>query len=215
MKKWLLPISAVMLSGCATSTITAFKDPAFSDAHYSTVVVAATGMTLAATVEVERQLCKKLTPTICFRGSSLLPPTRNYTKAEVSDALTKNSIEAALIVSLKGDKANSQYLSTINNSTANAYVNTTGGANYYGNNALYNSQSYGSASEQTTSTPIYGFSRVAFGELTLVDEKSGKIAWSGEIRIEGQGTANVTDSAFIDSAATKISNELKASLLID
>ena len=85
----------------------------------------------------------------------------------------------------------------------------------YGNNAFWSGTSYGSASGQSLSTPFYGFSRIAFYQLGLFDLASGDIAWRGEIRTEGKGAANVTNSVFIRSVTSEVANELKASGLIN
>jgi hypothetical protein len=86
---------------------------------------------------------------------------------------------------------------------------------FYGNNAFWSGTSYGSASGQSLSTPFYGFSRIAFYQLGLFDLASGDIAWRGEIRTEGKGAANVTNSVFIRSVTSEVANELKASGLIN
>jgi hypothetical protein len=92
---------------------------------------------------------------------------------------------------------------------------SSGNINLYGNSALWNGTSNWSASGQSVSTPVYGYSRIAIGELALFDRVTGHIAWRGQIRVEGQGSANITDGVFIDSATSKIAKELKASRLIE
>ncbi len=46
----------LLLSGCATSKITAFRDLAFATKRFESIVVFAQGMALDGQVEVERQV---------------------------------------------------------------------------------------------------------------------------------------------------------------
>jgi hypothetical protein len=207
-------ISVLLLSSCATSKITAFRDPAFATKHFSSLVVFAQGMALDSSVEVERMICNKVAPTPCKSGKSVLPPTRQYTGADVAKYLEDSGAEAVLIIALVADRSNTQYFGTFTASMASASATSSGTINFYGNNAFWNGTTNGSASGQSVSMPVYGYSRVAFGQLGLFDRLTGNIAWIGEIRVEGQGALNTTDDAFINSATSKIATELKTSGLV-
>ena len=208
-------ISACLLSGCATSKITAFRDPDFATKQFTALVVFAQGMALDASVEVERLICEKLAPTPCVSGKSVLPPTRQYTPAEVEKYLQASGADAVFIIALVADQSDTRYFGTITTSSASASATSSGSMNFYGNTAFWSGAAYGSASGQSVSMPVYGYSRVAFGQLGLFDRPTGNIAWRGEIRVEGRGLLNVTDSAFISSATSKIARELKAAGLVN
>jgi hypothetical protein len=119
-----------------------------------------------------------------------------------------------LFVALVSDQSDTRYFGSMTTASASASAYSSGTLNFYGNSAYWNGSTYGSASGQSVSTAVYMFSRVAYGQLGLFDIASGKIAWRGEIRVEGRGRANVTDSAFISSATSKIASELKSSGLV-
>lgn len=210
-----LLISACLLSGCATSKITAFRDPAFATKQFTALVVFAQGMALDASVEVERLICEKVAPTPCVSGKSVLPPTRQYTADEVEKYLQASGADAVLIIALVADQSDTRYFGTITTSSTSASATASGSMNFYGNTAYWNGAAYGSASGQSVSTPLYGYSRVAFGQLGLFDRLTGNVAWRGEIRVQGNGLLNVTDSAFISSATSKIAHELKAAGLVN
>jgi PBP1b-binding outer membrane lipoprotein LpoB len=209
-----LLISACLLSGCATSKITGFRDPDFTTKQFTAIVVFAQGMTLSASVEVERLICMKLAPTPCVSGKSVLPPTRQYTADEVRKYLQPQGADAVFIIALVADQSDTRYFGTITSSWASASAIASGSMNFYGNTAFWNGAAYGSASGGSVSMPVYRFSRVAFGQLGLFDRLTGNIAWRGEIRIKGQGLLNITDNAFISSATSKIAHELKAAGLV-
>jgi len=40
------------------------------------------------------------------------------------------------------------------------------------------------------------------GQIDLIERKSKKVAWRGELRVEGQGQGNITDAVFIDSTSS-------------
>jgi hypothetical protein len=205
---------AIFLTGCASSKVTAFRDPEFAGRTFSSVAVFATNMTLDAAVEVERQVCEKVAPSPCISGKSILPPTRDYSAEDVERFLTRSGVDSVLVIALASDRLDTQYFGTVSTGSATAQTTGSGTVNFYGNTAFWAGGSQTTASGQTVSTPVYGYSRVAFGQLALFERSSGLIAWRGEVRIEGQGLLNVTDSAFISSATSKVANELKRSSVL-
>lgn len=205
-----LVLVTCMLAACATSRITAFRDPAYLTTRFEKIVVFGLGMNLDAAVGVERQICQKLAPTPCLPGKSILPPTRAYSSDEAAEYLRRSGADAILIAALVSDRSDTRYFGTYTTSTASASTNASGTINFYGNTAFWSGLSQGSAFGQTISTPIYGYSRVAFGQLGLFDRATGSIAWRGEIRIEGRGLLNITDDVFISSATSKIADEIKS-----
>jgi hypothetical protein len=198
----ILLLAAVVLPGCTTSTVTAFRDPAYETARFSRLAVFAHGMNLGAVVQVERQVCQKVAPTPCRSGRSILPPTREYSVEAAAQFLDRSGVDAVLVAALVSDQSETRYFGTITTSTATL--------NFYGNTALWT----GVASVRSVSTPTYGYSRVAFGQLGLFDRATGNIVWRGEIRVTGQGALSTTDDAFIGSATSQIAAELKAAGLV-
>jgi hypothetical protein len=205
----------LLVAGCTTSQVTAFRDPAYTAARFDRLAVFALGMNLGATVAVERQLCQKLAPTGCVLGSSILPPTRAYTADEAARYLEGSGADAVLLASLVADRADTRYFGTVTSSQASGSSTTTGTVNLYGTYGVLNASSYGSATVRSVSTPTYGYSRVAFGQLGLFERASGNLAWRGEIRVSGQGLLSITDEAFINSATSKVVEELRAAGLVD
>lgn len=200
--------------GCATSRVTGFRDPAYPTTRFHSVSVFAHGMELEAAVEVEKETCRKLSPAQCIPGTSILPPIRSYSAEEVAQYLERSGIDALLIAALVSDESDTWYLGTITTSSATASSTTTGTVNFYGNAAFWSSSTAGFASGQIVSRPVYGYSRIAFGQLGLFERKTGNLVWRGQVRVGGQGLLNTTDSAFIKSATSEIAAELKAAGLL-
>ena len=84
----------VLLASCASAQLTAFRDPAYTNTEYDRVAVFALGMTLQSTVRVEQSLCEKLSVVRCVAGTSVLPPTRVYSPAEITSALARAGADA-------------------------------------------------------------------------------------------------------------------------
>lgn len=137
-----LLLALFSLCACATSKVTAFRDPAYTAARFGSIAVFSQGTALDASVEVERQLCAKLSPTPCTMGKSILPPTRAYSADEALRHLEESGVDAVLITVLVSDQSDTRYFGTITTSTASASATTTGAINLYGNTAFWNGFTY-------------------------------------------------------------------------
>ncbi|HET9982769.1 MAG TPA: hypothetical protein VFQ38_04265 [Longimicrobiales bacterium] len=194
--------------------MTAFRDPVYANAQFSKVIVFGRGMHLEAATEVERQLCRKLAPTPCVPGTSVLPPTRAYSADEVNERLAYSGADGVLIVSLVADAADTRYVGTLTNSSASATGTSSGTANLYGNTAYWRGTSSAYASSSTVSTPVYNYSREARALLAFYERRNGSMVWSGELRTSGKGILSVSDGQFIRSATSKIASDVKAARLL-
>lgn len=203
-----------LIGACATAHLTAFRDPAYADKQFGRLAVFAIGMRLDAMANVERAICDKIAPTSCARGVDILPPTRKYTADDLAKVLAQWNMDGVLIVTLASDQAASAYAGTITQSSASATATTNGSANLYGNFGIWNTATTATATEQSTSTPVYTESRKADGYVALYDRASGAMAWGGEFRVSGEGSVAVTDREFIRAATKKIGGELRASGLL-
>lgn len=201
-------------TACASSKVTAFRDPAHPNAQFSKLIVFGFGMHMEAAVKVEQEICKKVAPTPCVPGKSVLPPTREYPTDEIRDRLQQTGADGLLILALISDNANVNYIGTYTNSAATATGSSAGTVNLYGNTAYWSGVSQASAEASTWSAPVYGYSREARGMLSLFEIGSGALVWSGELRTSGKGMLTVTDSEFIRSATNKIAADMKAARLL-
>lgn len=205
---------ALLCVACASSTVTAFKDPAYNSKSFQKLVVFTSGMTLEAGLQFESEICAKVSPTPCEPAKNILPPTRDYTGEEILSVLTDSNIDVALIVNLTSDESVTNYLGSISKTDgdANTIASTSGFVNSFGNGGTYSGTTTAntSYSSTTTKTPVYQKVRAAFGEVALMDIETAGIAWRGEIKTSGSGALSVTNSAFISSATSEIANQLKA-----
>jgi len=211
-----LLISAYLLFACATSKITAIREPAFATKQFTAVVVFVHGMAPSVSIEFERQMCKKLAPTPCDPGKSVLPPSRQYnryTADEVEKYLKDSGADAILVIVRVDDQSDTRYFGTIADLSSSASATASGSVNFYRNVALWGGAD-DSALRALETAPGSKYSGVAFGQLGLFDRQSGNIAWFGKMLVGGQSIDSTTPEAFINSATNEIARELKASGLV-
>jgi len=214
MVRYLVFASIVAAAGCATSQLTAYRDPAFAASAFERVAIFAVGMELGAAAQVERQVCDRVGATRCVQGKLILPPTRRYEADSVARMLADAGVDAVLIVALVTDDAATSYLGTIGAVSSTASGTSAGSGTLYGNVAVWTQTTQASVTSQVVATPVYGHSRVAFAQVGLYDRATGRIAWGGELKVSGQGQFNVTDDVFIASATAKIAEALRAEGLL-
>ncbi len=194
----------VFTASCATSTVTAYRDPTYATKSFDSIAVFAQGMELDAAAKVELQVCKKMQPTRCVSGKSILPPTRKYSAKEAENYLTKSGVGGLLFITLTGDFTDIRHAGSTTNTSSFVNANTTGNANFYQNSAHWQSNTTGTLSSQSTTTQLYSSSRSARGQLGLFDSTSGAVIWKGEFKISGRGAIGTAKNSFINSANTKI-----------
>src|SRR5690348_15510931 len=148
----------LILGGCATTHVTAFRDPAFSGRQYSHLAVFVLGTSLAARQDLEQRICKGVAPTGCSMGVSVLPPVRDYTADEMGAYIHQSGADAVLILTAGADRSHSGVAGyySLSNGQATTTANTSGTINTYGNTGTYqgttNAETYSTG--QTTTLPI-------------------------------------------------------------
>lgn len=197
---------ATMVVGCATSTVTGYRDPDFK--QYDSVAVLAYGMSGEMAQLVENAACEAVAPTRCQRAQELLPPTREWSKEQSKAKLAAAGVGAILLIGGATDNSNSGVAGF---TTLPGSSTTSGNVSAYGNTAYYN---------QTTTTnpgitlPIYYANRAAASNIVLVDVEQDRSVYVGQVATKGQGMANTGDGTFARSAAKKLAAELRAKGLI-
>jgi hypothetical protein len=209
-----LAVFACLVASCASTKVTAFRDPEFSGKQYGHVAAFVVGASLSMRQEMELKLCSRIAPTPCTPGLTIAPPTRKYTVEESSELIRASGADSLLIVSLGTDNSQSGIIGyqTFSTAQATGTATTTGTVNTYGSVSTYQgtTQSNANATGQSTTVPIMYFSRAAAGTLTLLDVATGKTAWSGEMQTHGQGMLATQDGAFESSETKEIMGQLRA-----
>ncbi len=218
MKRTLAISILLALGGCATTNVTAFRDPAFAGRQYSHLAVFVVGTSMAARQDLEQRVCKGIAPTACSPGVSVLPPVRQYGADEMATYLRQSGADAVVVLTVGADESHSGVAGyySMSNGQATTTANTTGTINSYGNTATYQGTTTANtyATGQTTTIPIMYYSRAAVGMVQLYDVGSGQVAWKGEMQTSGRGMIATSDSSFMGSEASKLADELRSAGLI-
>ncbi len=122
--KSLLPVVAVwLLSGCAASSTTSYRDPAFATATFGKVAVLASGMQLGERSELEGRLAGALQQKHVASAPviTLLPPTRQLTDEEMGELLRGRGFDALLVITRveSGSRLEPSWSTILGGSSAN------------------------------------------------------------------------------------------------
>jgi hypothetical protein len=185
--RYILVILLTVIFGCgATTKITGFSDPAYSNQTYSSTVVFASNLGLKKAAELESKICSKFMDrgTNCHSFLTLFPPTREYTADNVFASFSERGIDSLIMLTAGGDYSSSQIFAY------QAY----GSAYNYG----------GFTSAQATSIPLRSYYRKSEMRIVVIDSATREVAWIGDAKTEGEGMVNITDNAFQTSLSTEI-----------
>jgi hypothetical protein len=219
-----LSLAALLLvSGCAQTRVTAYRDTAWPGAHYTHLLVMATTRDLAGREDLERAVCQRIAPTPCTPSLLVLPPTRDWTEEEMQARIGASGADGFLLIGVKSDRAMEKVIGyqfqSYSSGSGVTVVNGQGNVYAHPGSVSWNARStaVGSYSGQTStfSAPITLYLRNSAGKIQLMDVARWQIAWGGALKTEGQGAFAVTDGAFVSSQAKSIALELRHAGLID
>lgn len=183
-----------MISGCASTKMSVYKDPGFINTKYSSLVVNINLQSYKNKKYFEEQVCNKLLKyeVDCTKGIDVFLPTRQYTNKEWVEEFLKSNAEGLLIIQL------------IDSYTTQSYVPQTtvssGSATYYGNVTSYN-QTTNTYGGYVISKPVENY------KVSLIDAVSGKTAFVATSTTKGNAFAG--SPAIADSLASELVNQLK------
>lgn len=193
MRALILVLAGLAISGCASTEITGYSDPAYESAVYRSTMVHAPDVGLAQAADLEQGVCERFQDrgVTCRTFQSLFPPTREHSPEAIFRTLKDQNIEAAVVLLRGGGHSAERTF---------AYQ-SFGSASAYGNRA----QGY------STSVPMTAFSRAAHVRVLLIDGETGETAWLADATTEGQGMVNTTASAFNSSLSDEVVETLMES----
>ena len=170
------------LTGCASTSLTAYQDPAFTQARYWKFAVLASGVQLDERQALENRLVGALRNKAVAAESAmrLFAPTRPTSNEEMSAALLAEGYDALLIVQRveAGSKLEPSW-----------------------------SQILGGSSSGDTAEHLY-----ASYDASLVDLRSGQVAWMASARTGGSEYAGVAE--IVDSFASRTADALEERQLL-
>jgi hypothetical protein len=167
------------LAGCASTSLTSYRDPAFADARFGKLAVLATGVQLDERIALENRMVgalrnKRVTAEAVMR---LVPPTRSMSDDDLSAALLADGYDAIL---------------TVQRVEAGSKIEPSW------------SQMLGGSSANNTAEHLY-----ASFDTSLIDLRTHQVAWMASARTGGSEYAGVSDliDSFADNTAEALENK--------
>lgn len=212
-----LPIIAFasILAGCITTSMQGYADrepPKKAISHIVAYVAAPTS--LAASIHASINSEAKSRGVIAEDALLILPPTRNYTNAEIQKALQSSGVDGVLIIKVGDTGIMSQYAGTYFQSQTSGNTSLNGTMTTFGNTSNI---SMGGTSTQTTtgmSTPVYRYKRQTAFNAQLVEASSGRTLWVGNGQVNAGGLLFVGDGASASNSISAIFDDLNKKGLI-
>lgn len=198
--------AAISLAGCITTSMQGYADLQPPSTPIRSIAAIANPALIPA---LAQEAAKRGVQLVDAR--QILPPTRQYTEADVRAAMSANGIDGVLVVEVTGDTGvNRHHVGTVaNTSFSGTYSND---AVVIGN-SIYGSGSV-SGSATTVTTPVYGYSRSVSFQAQLSDPKTSRKFWVGSGTTKAGGALFVGDSSSASDAAASIFNDLQNKGLI-
>jgi hypothetical protein len=186
-------IAALLFAGCAAyqsrspyyaAPLTSFTDPAFKATVFRRIAVTADTSSLEWRLNLETRLAETLIEfgTRSVRGSTLFPPTRQWSDGARRAVLLADSVDAYLTLAITESGAQTKYIPAVTSTTVTqerkAKGKTSGSdtSNYEELNVTTTTKQDGGYTE---STPLTRYT------IKLIDVATGQIAWLATNRIDG------------------------------
>lgn len=196
-------LTSILLLGCASTKLTSFVDPDFTNSYYHKILIYFPSLDLDEQKEAEDiyKECFAEYGLEALSSTELFPPTRSFSSDEMIDVMKQNKVEAVLFVEFKDAWNDETYIPETQT------TNKKGDLEVYGNRAEYK--------EKSTTYSYGGYyvnkPRIKF-ESRLVDLNMDKIAWIGSSLTKGNAFAKF--HKLISSLAESTLADLKKNNLV-
>jgi hypothetical protein len=202
----LIGANVLLLGGCVTTSMQGYADlqpPPRSIQHIAVIAPPALVSALVNEASKRRVLLEDF--------NVVLPPTRQYTEAEIRKAMADQGIDGVLAVGVMDDTGvQERYAGTI--------VNSNYSGTFSGNAMIVGNMIYGTGTssgiETTTATPIYSYSRAVTWQARLSDPQTSRKFWVGSGQTRAGGALFMSDATNASDAASAIFNDLETKGLI-
>jgi hypothetical protein len=175
-------ITLILFSGCASTSMTSFTDPAYRGTTFKRVLVVANVSDLEWRQKIETRIVQEFRSEgiYAMEGINLFPPTRAFTDSQKVELLVQNNIDSYIVIGVGESGIQQVYIPQTGSSTK-----TEGRVDVYGNTATY---------EEKSTTRTYGGYNVskpwAHFDAKLYDVSRGDIAWVASATTGGNAYAN-------------------------
>lgn len=204
MKTFISILVAFVLIGCASTKLTSFVDPDFTNTTYKEILIFYPSSDLDEKKEVEEIYKESFAEYGITTLSSieLFPPTRNLTVDNMIEIMKEKEIDAVLFVEFTDAWTDETYIPETQTTTKKGNVNV------FGNTATYKEKS------TTYTSGGYNISKPRVQFVTrLVDIEKDQVAWIGSSLTKGNAFAKL-HKLISSLAETTIEDLIKNRLVV-
>ncbi len=194
MKLWISSIAVLtLLTGCISNESRSYTDNKYQGYQITSLAVVINapqaGVANAAEQAIEEKFKEYNVRTVDL--TRILPPTRQYSDEEISEALATQDIEMMLVANIVPSQEQSETFGYNSYSSGSAY--TSGNMNYGYGYGSYSGTTHGSGTTNTYA--MKAFKRNTLSNGKIINAKTGEIVWTSEMEIQAKGKLFTSDSA--------------------
>lgn len=192
------------LTGCATTEMTGFIDPKYTNYKISSLVIRAKGTSLEETLAVEQKVTDLLSlyNVQVIKYTDIAPPTRKHTLAQEAALLKAAKVDSALMIYIANKDIITSYIPpTYHQGTTTNSINRIGNAAYI---TTHTTPGYTTGGYSVSNPVMSTF-------FNLIDLGSGNEIWKGEGFSSGETShldllLHASESAIEDLASKGLLN---------
>jgi hypothetical protein len=198
------------LVGCTSTSMQGYADrelPANTVQHIAAYVAAPLPLATSMQTSIQSEAGKH--GALAEDAFNILPPTRQYSDAEVRKALTERGVDGVLVITVADSGVISQYAGTIFQSSYSGVVTANGTATQTGNMSTVALNGNVNGTTTGVTTPLYRVSRKTQFSARLTDPKSGRTLWVGNGEVDTRGGTGLISRLMVSDTVSS-SNSIRA-----
>jgi hypothetical protein len=207
----------ILLTGCASTSITSFVDPDYRAVQFKNILVAANTNKLGDRLSMENRIVEVLATNgiKAIPSYSIFPPTREFTDSLKTILMLESKIDGCLMVYF-GERGIEQVQIPVIGSRTKSESQTTGNITPNFNGIDYNSQTTSESKTTFIGGEIVDKPYAEF-EIKLFDVFNGKMVWIANSFTGGSAYSNFNTvySSFCNNIVNRLSEDNLIRISID
>jgi hypothetical protein len=201
---------AVSVGGCITTSMQGYADlnPASHPLQHIVAYVAAPPA-LASSIQENIADEAKKRGIFAEDAFSVLPPTRQYTDAEMRQLLSQRNVDGVLIIQVGDSGVQKEYTGTILTGQYSGVSSGSGTVNTFGNMSSVSLSGTSTGTMTATSSSTYRYSRKTAFTARLIEPATARNLWVGNGQVDAGGLLFVGNGMSASSSVSAIFDDLQ------
>jgi hypothetical protein len=207
---FLLSVSAVLLSGCITTSMQGYTDRQLPTrpVQHMVAYVAAPGP-LAANILASITDEARKRGIVAEDALTIFPPTRTYNDAEVRQGLAAQGVDGVLVINVGDTGVMKEYAGTVFYSQYSGSSMASGTATSFGNMTSASISGTSRGTMTASAAPTYRYSRQTNFNARLLEPATGRNLWVGSGQVNAGGLLFVGNNMSAANSVTAIFDDLQ------